>query len=332
MTTTIGSGIGASLGAAREGDWGEFTAPTHFFEFGSETLEWKPKRIVGECLAAGRIAQNDSTRVQVSQTVEGDLKVPMRYKGMGLLLGALMGTLDETPTSPGGGSSLQLHPMSPLGEDPSLTVQVGRPQVSDALVVPYSYVGVMIEKGVFEFEAEGYVQSTFTCDGKTFDVGENPYADPDYLLPNPVHSFATSSFKMGSFGSEAIVEGIRKATVTVERPLRKDAFYLNGTGTKDKQVQNGWATVTVDLESDYLDDDDFCRQFALDAAKSVILESVGPEIAPGIHYTFGVNIPRCRWESGPPMVSGANIIQPKLQLIGLLDGTHPLCTLKYLTV
>lgn len=88
---TVGSGIGSFLGFGLEGSYGTPAAITRFIEFASETLEYSPNRKVGEGLAAGNLVQRNSTRQQVTSTVGGDIKTPMYFKGMGNLIGCLMG-------------------------------------------------------------------------------------------------------------------------------------------------------------------------------------------------------------------------------------------------
>lgn len=333
MVNTVGSGLGSSLGFAKESAYGTHTAPTRWCEFMSETMEWKPKRIVGKGLAAGNLVQRSATRCTVSSTVEGDIKTPLYFKGMGLLLGSLMGSL--TTGAPASGVQTHALGLSPAGH--SLTIQKGVPQVSDGLVKPYSYQGCKVTKGVFEFTPDEYVMATFTLDGRTFDQGISAYTTPSYQLPNPIHCFDNAALLIGAFGAEAPIEGVRKATLTIERPYRVDNFYLDGTGLKQEQVQNDFVKITLDLETDYWADAAFAAQFAADTVASVIIQSVGPFITgtSGPKFTFQANMPSLRWESGPPMVSGPDLVQPKMQLIGLADditgATHNPCTLSYVS-
>lgn len=327
MVTSINVGLGASLGFAKESAWGTHTAPTRWCEFTSETIEWKPKRIVGKGLAFGNVVQRSSTRCTVSSTVEGDIKTPLYFKGMGLLLGSLMGSL--TTGAPSGNVQTHALGLSPPGH--SLTIQKGVPQASDGLIKPYSYQGCKVTKGVFEFAPDDFVQATFSIDGRTFDQGINSFTTPSYQAANGIHCFDNATLLIGAVGAEAPIEGVRKATLTIERPYRVDNFYLDGTGLKQEQTQNEFTKVTLDLETDYWTDASFAAQFAADTQASIIIQSVGPFISgtSGPRFGFQAAMPSLRWESGPPMVSGPDLVQPKMQLIGLLDDVHVPCTLTY---
>lgn len=331
MTTTVGSGIGSSLGMAKESAWGTFTTPVRFPEFTSETLEWKPKRIVGTGLASGNSVQRNSTRQQTTSTVTGDIKCPMYYKGMGLFLGGIMGTMGTAPIQQGATAAyLQTHALTANTIGQSFTFQKGVPQISNAVIVQYNYTGCKMTKAVFECAADQFLTATYSIDGKAYDTS-NTYTAATYLTPNPIFAFNQTSFKIGTLGSEAVVEGIRKFTLTIERPLRVDSFYLDGTGLKAEQVNNNFTKITLDLESDYLLDTNFVAQFNADTAQSVIIDSLGPVIASTFHNEIQFQIPNMRWETGPPMIAGPDIVQPKLQLIGLFDDTHVAATITYMS-
>lgn len=331
MATTVGSGIGSSLAMSKESAWGTFTTPTRFPEFTSETLEWKPKRIVGTGLANGNIVQKNSTRQQTTSTVEGDIKCPVYYKGMGLFLGGIMGTMGITPTQQSSTAAyLQTHALVANTIGQSFTFQKGVPQVSNAVIQQYNYTGCKMTKAVFECGVDTFLEATYTIDGKAYDTS-NTYTTPTYLTQNPIFAFNQGSFKIGTFGSEAVVEGIRKFTLTIERPLRVDNFYLDGTGLKQEQVGNNFVNITLDLESDYLTDAGFVAQFNADTAQSVIIDFLGPVIASTFHNEVTFSVPNMRWQAGPPMVAGPDIVQPKLSLVGLYDESHVPATIAYMS-
>lgn len=316
MVTTIGSGLGSSLGFGVESSsppYGVPVAPTRWVEFLSETIAWKPKRIIGKGLLAGGLVPLNSSRQQPNSTVEGDFKTPLYWKGLGLPLASLMGTL--------GGSGYALGFSAP---GKSLTIQKGVPEIATGLVNPYTYAGCKVIKGVFEFSSDDYVQCTFTIDGRSFDVGITAYTPPVLQAANGIHAFSTSSITMGG----TIVEGIRKATLTIKRPTNVNTFYMDATGLKQEQVQNDPCELTLDLESDYITDAAFCAQFFADPVTPVVIGSVSGS------NTFSATLPNMRWEEGPPMISGPDLVQAKLQLIGLVnDASSPPwpnpCTLAY---
>ncbi len=411
MTTTVGSGLGGSIGFASETIYGTYVAPSRYLEFESETLAWKPKRVVGKGLASGRTMQRNTQRSQLNSTVDGDIKTGVYYNYMGLLFGSLMGSMTTTPVQQGSTAAyLQTHALaSQLNQ--SLTIQVGKPDISTATVHPYNYRGLKVSKGVIECGLDEYLTQTLTFDGQQYDT-TNSFSAPSYLATNTLFSFAQGVFRIGTYGSEVLTEGIRKFTLNLDRPMRADMFFLDGTGLKQQPVQNNFTMLTVDLEYDYWVDSGMIADFFADTARSLIIDFIGPQIAvgaggaktitavsaaagggvvtaashgysngqtviiagvtgtgmpsPSINgtwvvnnvttntFTIGLNttgfsytsggtaqltynnqisfqIPNLRWDGDDPGIAGPDVIQPKLKLVGLDDGTHTPMTISYMS-
>jgi hypothetical protein len=319
------------MGLAKEGTWGTWLTPTRWVEMESETLEWKPKRIVGVGLANGLAVQRNATRQQTTSTVQGDIKCPMYYKSMGLFLGGIMGTLTTTPVQQGATIAyLQTHALAVNTIGQSLSFQKGVPEVTTGTIRQYDYFGAKISKAVFECAIDQFLQATYTIDAKGYDT-TNTYATPVYQTPNPIFAFNQGNFKFGPLGSEVVVEGIRKWTMTIERPLRVDNFYLDGTGLKQEQVGNNFVKITVDLESDYVTDAAFIAQFAGDTAQSMIMDFVGPVIASTFKNEIQFQVPNLRWEAGQPLIAGPDLVMPKLQLVGLYNDVNTAATITYMS-
>lgn len=279
MATSVGSGIGSSVGLASETTWGTPATPVKWPEFESESLEWQPKRMVGKGLANGLLVQRSSQEVTPTSTVVGDIKCPVYYKNMGLLLGGAFGSLTTTPTQQGATTAyLQTHALgNPYGQ--SLTVQKGVPQLGGT-IQQYTYNGLKVEQAVWECGVDEYLNATYTFDGRGYDT-TTAYTSPSYVSNNPIFAFNQSFFRIGAYGSEVNLEAVRKVTVTLKRPLRKDMFYADGTGLKQQQVQNGFVEILVDIETDYLSDAAFVQLFEADTAQSIIWDFIGPQIAAG---------------------------------------------------
>jgi hypothetical protein len=316
---------------AKETTWGTFVTPSRWFEFESETLEYKPKRIVGVGLANGLAVQRNATRQQTTSTVNGDIKWPMYYKSMGLFLGGIMGTLTTTAVQQSATIGyLQTHALAVNTIGQSLSFQKGVPEVTTGTIRQYNYFGAKITKAVFECAADQFLQATYSIDAKGYDTS-NAYATPVYQTPNPIFAFNQGTFKLGSFGSEVAIEGVRKWTMTIERPLRVDNFYLDGTGLKQEQVGNNFVKITVDLESEYVTDAAFVAQFNTDTAQSMIMDFVGPTIASTFKNEIQFQVPNLRWETGQPLIAGPDLVMPKLQLVGLYDDSHTAATITYMS-
>ena len=401
MPTTVGSGLGSSLGSAVETTYGAFVTPTKWVEYGSTNIKWKPKRVVGTGLANGLGVQRDAQRVTTSSTVEGDIVTHGFYKGLGQYLGSLFGTLTSSPVQQGGTTAyLQTHGWTTNSYGQSISLQFAAPQLTGTLV-PRNWAGCKVIKAVFECKIDEILKCTFTVDGRmeetaagrqdaagttissplvtdvsitqhdlfapvtgtgipatsyvglplqpgvSFNLSSSPtqqtnvnatatgsptltvgtaYGTPSYQASNSVFSFRDLTFKMGALGSETLIEGIRGFTLTVDRPMKVDNIYADGSGLKQQQVQNNFAKIDLALESDYISDANFVGQFVSDGAQSVILDFLSSTNAgAGFPFELKLAVPNMRWNEGPPEVAGTEIVMPKLALVGLTNtaGTTP---------
>lgn len=276
---TVGSGLGASVGLASEVTWANWVTPAKWTEFESETVEWKPKRMVGKGLYNGGLVQRNSQRVTTTATVEGDIKTPIYYKGMGLYLGHAMGSSGVAPVQQASTAAyLQTHALA-NNYGQSLALQIGRPDLAGN-IHQYNYNGCKIDKAVLECGVDAYLTGVFTVDGHDYDT-TNTYATPTYQTPNPIFSFNQAQFRIGTFGNEVIVEGVRKFILTLTRPIKKDNFYMDGSGRKQQQVLNAFTDIGLEIETDYVSDSAFVALFNADTAQSVIIDFLGGVIAAG---------------------------------------------------
>jgi Phage tail tube protein len=319
MTTTVGAGIGSSLGSAVETTWGTWLTPTKWPEYGKCGVEFKPHRMQGELLAAGLAVQRDTWRVQTTSTVDGPFEMPLFYKGAGQWLGLIMGSLGVAPVQQGGTTAyLQTHTLAINNIGQSLSLQIGIPQLS-GVIKQRNWRGVKATKAVFECAQDAYLTGSWDLDGQGEDT-TNTYGAAGFAAGNNVYAFNLATFKFGALGSEAVVEGVRKLTLTVERPLEVANFYQDGTGVKQEQTPTGYVAITVAIESDYISDPAFVAQFVADTPQSLIWDfPTGVAAGTGFNYDIKFLVPNLRWEKGAPTVEGPKIVQPKIELKALYN-------------
>ncbi|WP_172384802.1 phage tail tube protein [Streptomyces sp. MNP-20] len=314
----IGSGLGAQLGIAAESTYGTFVAPTKFVEFTKESLVLKKTTAQSAGIAAGRLLPLSSRRVLTQREVSGSLDLEVTNKAMGILLQALMGTT-VTPVQQGVTTAyLQTHTLADTAGK-SLTIQKGVP-LTTGTVTDKSFVGCKVTSAEFSCEVGGMLMATFEFDGKDCDEGQT-LAVASYPAMSPFH-FGQSAVKTGTYASEAARDGIRKVSVKFERPQAVDRFYAGQAGLKKEPISNDQVKITGSLEMDYVDTtlDDLHTS---DAATSLVWEFIGPIIASTHAETFRIVLPAVKFDEGPPVVDGFEVIKPTLQFTGLYDGTNP---------
>jgi hypothetical protein len=318
-TTTVGAGIGSTFGFAKESAWSTWVTPTRWSEYAKSGIEYKPHRMEGDMLAGGLPVQRDTWRVQTTSTVEGSFEMPVFWKGMGIPFGLAMGTLTTTPVQQGATTAyLQTHTLAVNTIGQSASAQIGIPQLT-GVIVQRNWSGLKATKTVFECSQDNYLSMTMDCDGQKEDTS-NTYAAATYLAANNVYAFNLATFQFGALGSEVTVEGVRKVSVTVDRPLEVANFYQDGTGLKQEQTPTGYVLITVDIESDYLSDPAFVAQFVADTPQSMIWNfPTGVPAGTAFNYDCKFLIPNLRWQQGAPTVDGPKIVQPKISLKALYN-------------
>jgi hypothetical protein len=110
--------------------------------------------------------------------------------------------------------------------------------------------------------------------------------------------------------------------VKIERPQATERFYAGQAGLKKEPISNDQVKITGSLETDYIDTilDDLHTS---DGATSLVWEFVGPLIASTYFETFRITLPAVRFDEGPPVVDGFDVVKPTFNFTALYDGTNP---------
>ncbi|MGW4703267.1 phage tail tube protein [Streptomyces sp. NPDC004285] len=313
----IGSGLGAQIGLSAESAYGTFVAPTKFIEFNKQSLALKKTTAQSTGIAAGRLMALSSRRVVTQREVSGSIELEVANKGMGVLLQALMGT-SVTPVQQGVTAAyLQTHTLADTWGK-SLTIQAGIP-LTTGTVTDKTFLGCKIVSAEFSCEVGGMLTATFEVDGKDSDETQT-LAVASYGTTAPFH-FGQMGLKTGSFGTETALDGVRKVSVKIERPLATDRFYANQSALKAQPISNDLVKITGSLEMDYVATtvDDLHTN---DGATSLVWEFLGPIIASTYAETFRIKLPAIKVDDAPPTVDGYQVVRPTFNFTALYDGTN----------
>lgn len=327
----IGSGLAASIGLAAEATYGTYVAPTRFLEFTKEDLKKVKNTIQGGGLAAGRFANLGSRRVLTTVGGGGTVDLEVTNKSYGLILAHLLGS-SATPVAQGGTAAyLQAHTLGDnLGK--YLTVQKGVPDTGGT-VRPYSFLGGKITSATFQCDVLGTLMSTLEFDFK--DVTEaQALAAPSYATGiTPFHG-GQMQVKLGTYGAETAISGVKKVEVKIERPLNTERFYASTAGfpaTKSEPIMNDYISVSGSLETDFVTKADLADRFATDSSTSLVIEWVGPTIAGAFKQTFRIKVPLIFVDSDTPNVEGADIVSTSYAFTGQSDGTNSVVAIDYIS-
>lgn len=324
----IGSGLAASIGFAAESTYGTYVAPTRFLEYIKADLKKKKNVVQGGGLAAGRIAQLGSRRVVTSESVEGGFELEVANKGMGLLLAHLLGS-SATPVQQGATAAyLQAHTVGDnIGK--SLTIQHGVPDLTGT-VRPFTFKGCKLSGAEFSCKVGELLTMSLDVDGRQASEVETLVAASLATGVAPFH-WAQMSVKLGTFGAEAAVSGVKGFSVKFDRGMASERFYAGAGGLKAEPIMNDFLKVSGSIEVDLVNKADFADRFAADSATSLVIEFVGPLIAPTYYQTFRIKLPMVFFDGDTPTVDGPDVTSGGYPFVAQLDGTNPLVSIDYIS-
>lgn len=324
----IGSGLAASIGFAAESTYGTYVAPTRFLEYIKADLKKKKNVVQGGGLAAGRIAQLGSRRVVTSESVEGGFELEVANKGMGLLLAHLLGS-SATPVQQGATAAyLQAHTVGDnIGK--SLTIQHGVPDLTGT-VRPFTFKGCKLSGAEFSCKVGELLTMSLDVDGRQASEVETLVAASLATEVAPFH-WAQMSVKLGTFGAEAAVSGVKGFSVKFDRGMASERFYAGAGGLKAEPIMNDFLKVSGSIEVDLVNKADFADRFAADSATSLVIEFVGPLIASTYYQTFRIKLPMVFFDGDTPTVDGPDVTSGGYPFVAQLDGTNPLVSIDYIS-
>ena len=324
----IASGLAAQIGVAAESTYGTYVAPTRFPEYNKADLKKKKNVVQGGGLAAGQIAQLGSRRVVTSESVEGGFELEVANKGMGLLLAHLLGS-SATPVQQGATAAyLQAHTVGDnIGK--SLTIQHGVPDLTGT-VRPFTFKGCKLSGAEFSCKVGEPLTMSLDVDGRQASEVETLVAASLATGVAPFH-WAQMSVKLGAFGAEAAVSGVKGFSVKFDRGMASERFYAGAGGLKAEPVMNDWLKVSGSLDVDLVNKADFADRFAADSATSLVIEFVGPLIASTYYQTFRIKVPMVFFDGDTPTVDGPDVTSGGYQFVAQLDGTNPLVSIDYIS-
>lgn len=314
------SGIGGQVGIAAEVTFGTYQAAGRFLQTKKASLKKVLNTVAPQWLGAGRLMDLDSAVVVTTRAGGGSIDLEVVNKGFGLLLQALMGT-SVTPVQQASTTAyLQTHTLADsFGK--SLSIQSGIPDVSTGTVRPYTFLGAKVTDATFTVEVDKAVEASFNIDAQ--DVVESQtIATASYGTGIRPFVGATSSIKVGAFGSEASVTGVKKVTVKIDRNLGTDRFYLGAAGLKAEQLLADMAGVTGTISADYIDKTIWADRFASNASFSLVLECLGPIIQSSFAETFRITLPACRLDGDTPILDGPDVVNGDFPFTCRFDGTN----------
>lgn len=326
--TTIGAGIGGSWGMVEESTgFGLVQAsPTWTFLEPNSVVPKKVKNVKQSSgLAAGRYVDLASRRVVVSQaaTVQATFDL-CTAGGFAKLINQISSSYAKgtagSQAANGGiySAGARLTPAAPVFgythtfrnsiASRSVAQQIGVP-TTDGILRQYDVLGAKPTKYTFTQDKEGFLVLATEWDGRVLEdplittayqgypngATQTPYsqATPSYVMQTPFH-FAEAQIQIGTSivnaSNAALVDGVTKFELAVERKMNTGRQYLGNAGLKDEQITNAPLALTGTITSDYVNKTYWADAFYSDTPLFVILtlSTAAPAATvPAIQFVLG---------------------------------------------
>lgn len=333
-TGAPGSGLGSSFGTGVETTYGTLPTITRWNTVDSCEIKRMPVYAEGVGLRGGTLVKDTNERVLTNQDAGGSIKMNVYHNGMGQLIGSLMGNLGTAPTLLSGTAYSQTGAWANSWNQ-SYSIQQGIVDVSQTLH-NFIALGCKTAEGQFTCAAGQALTAQFTVDAQDRYESAAAITTPVFTGNNPFFTWADMTVKIGTYGSETLVDGVSKWTGTFKR-ARDDKRFNAGNFTtnpslayaiKDQPVDNGFADLGGTLETEYLNDTLFENYFLTEAPFSLIVKFTSVALAgTGNPYSITFAMPRCFFSSDDPTVNGPAIVKPSMNYVVYNDETHPPATI-----
>lgn len=331
MAVSIGSGLGGFAAVAQNTTYGgTYQTPTRTLSLKSATATWNPHLVYGgPYLEGGQTVYRGAGRVPTYLDATGTIMVDVTNSGYALLMAtsfASTATMQQLGTTTayelGGASGVSLGVADTNGA--YIDMQMGVP-TTDGTQQPYSYHSCVITKAEWVFDRVGLVTASHDFDAQYVETSTS-LITPSFPTSAVAFSLTNTSsvFKVGTLGSEAVVDGVKKCTITLERKMATDRIYL-GQVHKESPVTNDYITLTAALDVDFSPGGKTALYdlFLANTPVSLIATAVGNQIGTSGHFdTFGLQLTNAFLDSGAEAaLSGPDLVNNTLTFTGTLDAS-----------
>ena len=315
----LSSGLGSQFGySANESAYGTAGTVSVFPAHTNVSLTPNNTRVQGEGIQSGVFGPLASQYAQATSAGIGTVEMEVQTKGMLGLFQLLMGASTSAQQA---ATAAYLHTFTladPVGK--YRTMQVGRP-TRGGTVVPATLKGTKIPRASFSIGQSDNLRFSADLDAKSWD-NTTTLAAASYLTGSTVFGFQTLAVKMGTFGSEAAVSGIRGVSWDIDRPMDVGDYTAGSAGLKSEPVINDRTNLSGSLSADWLAKATFEDAAATVAGTSLVLECVGAVIESTYSNTFRMTIPGVYFDTAGQGVDGPAELVTDWPWSWKYDGTN----------
>lgn len=320
----LGGGLGGAVGIAAETTYGTWVAPTRWVEVRNFKMQEQVHTIQGTGLASGRSIDLGSRRSITYKDAKGTAQIEWLNSGMALLLQNIMGS-NATLTPVGTTTAHQMTCTYGVPDNQNYMSMQGLTPSSQGTITPENFHGCKITKTTFSIDMSSPLMLDLDIDSQMKDETQTA-GTPSFTANTRNFTFNNLSFKVGAFGSEAGIDGVKKMSLSIERTLKVDRIYMGETA-KLEPITSGITKLTGSIDVDLTDTnkpvlwDIYHTQTAI---PSIVLQFVGNPIgSSGSNDTLILNPTDVFIDTGgTPELDGPDIVSTTMNFTGLIDSNN----------
>jgi len=332
-------GLRASLGVAQETTVGTIATPSRSFEFESETLQLKKTIVQGQGLRAGVKFDRAARRSFTTRDVSGGFTMDLPTKGGGILLKNMLGSVATAVQQGATAAWTQNHQPGTLN-GLSMTVQKGVMEEATGTIVPFTYNGVKVVDWTIACKVGDIVSLQLNLDAWN-EVTTTALAATAYIAQSGVFNFTQGILSMGgsptttggvvSVSGGTAVSSVTASSIKGTNKISQARYFFGSSGIKAEQIENGYPTLTGQLDAEFVTQAAMYTAFSTDAPLTLELKFTGPVIAGQYNYALDIIIPRLYLDGESPKVSGPDVVKQTCGFTALDDQINPVVQIGYTT-
>lgn len=306
--TTLASGLGSSLGLAKETTYGTVVTPNRFFEFDSETLARQQAYQDSVGLKAGRMFQPAGRSVQTTRAASGAIPMDVPTKSFSAILDLMHGLVPTFVQQAATTAYLATHLIGTSVPNKSATLQVNKPDTGGNDRA-FTYPGSILTQVDLSCDVGGLLKCTLTWDSQDeLNPGSTP-AGPALTTPSYASGIVGFNHTMGTVTVAGSAVAVCKSfNLSWTQPYDIERRFLAATALKAKPIPNGFQTLTGNLALEFADMTHY-NIFAAASMNAIVLDFVGGIIASTYHDEFKLTIDQGQYRGDSPNVTGPGLLE-----------------------
>ena len=341
MTTTIPSGLGATLGLGAEAanSYGAGGTIGRWYMIDpSEGFSVKKNVAQSKAIHGGRFMVG-KRRVVPTKAAVGKFDLDLVSKGLGLLFKNGLGSAATAVQQSSSTAYLQQHVPGLTQVGQSLVIQKGIPMTPSGTIQPFTYAGCTITDWEISCTANEIAKLSITVDAQS-EVTATSYTAPTFTAAEVFH-FAEGGLLIGgtptTSGGFVSISGGTAPTAVVSSVSVKGSTKLNtsryniGASTKSEPVENAFCEVTGTIELEFATLTDFYTAMIADTQQALQITFTGSLIASTYHNYVNILIPNAVFEDATPQATSTDVVKVKLPFTTLDDLTDPPVEIDYMS-